>query len=140
MGKEVTLAIRSFFDTGKLLSEVNSTIIALIPKIPNPMKIGDYRPISCCNTIYKCIAKIIANRVKIVLPNLVDPVQLAFVQGRRILDNIFLSQEIMSGYHRNSKIPKCAMKVDIMKTYDNVRWEFILGILSAMNFPPKRTY
>ncbi|XP_028095882.1 uncharacterized protein LOC114295781 [Camellia sinensis] len=91
VGKEVTLAIKSFFDSGKLLSEINSTIIALIPKIPNPMNVGDYRPISCCNTIYKCIAKIIANRVKLVLPDLIDPVQSAFVQGRRISDDIFLS-------------------------------------------------
>ncbi|XP_028099396.1 uncharacterized protein LOC114298945 [Camellia sinensis] len=57
-------------------------------------------------------------------------------KGRRISDNIFLSQEIMRGYHRSSKTPKCAMKVDIMKAYDTVRWEFIIDILTAMNFPP----
>lgn len=91
VGKEVTQAIRTFFEFGKLLSEVNSTIIALIPKVPKPEKVGDYRPISCCNTIYKCIAKIIVNRIKIVLPDLIDPVQSAFVKGRRISDNIFLS-------------------------------------------------
>ena len=136
VGKDVTLAIKSFFDTGKLLSEVNSTIIALIPKVPNPMHVGDYRPISCCNTIYKCIAKIIANRLKLALPDLIDPMQSAFVQGRRISDNIFLSQELMRGYHRNSLTPKCAMKVDIMKAYDTVRWEFIIDTFTAMAFPP----
>ncbi|XP_028119499.1 uncharacterized protein LOC114316991 [Camellia sinensis] len=77
-----------------------------------------------------------ANRVKMVLPDLIDPVQSAFVQGRRISDNIILSQEILRGCHRNSKTPKYAMKVDIMKAYDNVRWEFILDILTAMAFPP----
>ncbi|XP_028110090.1 uncharacterized protein LOC114308656 [Camellia sinensis] len=41
----------------------------------------------------------------------------------------------MRGYHRDSKVPRCAMKVDIMKAYDNVRWEFILDILKAMDFP-----
>ncbi|KAL7197291.1 hypothetical protein ACSBR2_019886 [Camellia fascicularis] len=136
VGKEVTQAIRSFFQSGKLLSEVNSTIIALIPKAPNPVKVGDFRPISCCNTIYKCIAKIIANRIKVVLPDLIDPVQSAFVHGRRISDNIFLSQEIMRGYHRQSSTPKCAMKVDIMKAYDTVRWDFIIDVLKAMAFPP----
>ncbi|XP_028070654.1 uncharacterized protein LOC114273089 [Camellia sinensis] len=136
VGREVTQAVRTFFESGRLLSEVNSTIIALIPKVPNPVKVGDFRPISCCNTIYKCIAKIIANRIKTVLPDLVDPVQSAFVQGRRISDNIFLSQELMRGYHRKSPTPKCAMKVDIMKAYDSVRWEFIIDILKAMAFLP----
>ncbi|GMP97184.1 hypothetical protein CsSME_00045547 [Camellia sinensis var. sinensis] len=74
VGREVTQAVRTFFESGRLLSEVNSTIIALIPKVPNPVKVGDFRPISCCNTIYKCIAKIMANRIKNDLPNLVDPV------------------------------------------------------------------
>ena len=42
----------------------------------------------------------------------------------------------MRGYHRKSPTPKCAMKVDIMKAYDSVRWEFIIDILKAMAFPP----
>ncbi|XP_028097184.1 uncharacterized protein LOC114297036 [Camellia sinensis] len=57
-------------------------------------------------------------------------------EGRRISDNIFLSQEILRGYHKNSTTPKCAMKVEIMKAYDSVRWEFIIDILKAMAFPP----
>ncbi|XP_028074446.1 uncharacterized protein LOC114276808 [Camellia sinensis] len=134
--EDIQNAFTNFSLSGKLLSEVNSTIIALIPKVPNPAKVGDFRPISCCNTIYKCIAKIIANRIKSVLPDLIDLVQSAFVQGRRISDNIFLSQELMRGYHRHSPTPKCAMKVDIMKAYDSVRWDFILDILKAMAFPP----
>ncbi|XP_028108374.1 uncharacterized protein LOC114307170 [Camellia sinensis] len=108
-------------------SELNSTTIALIPKISNANRVGDLRPISCCNTVYKCISKIIANRLKSVLPDLVDPVQSAFVQGRRISDNIFISQELMRGYHKKSPSPKCTMKVDIIKAYDNVRWDMVFS-------------
>ncbi|XP_028057939.1 uncharacterized protein LOC114261825 [Camellia sinensis] len=70
-----------------------------------------------------------------VMPDLVDPVQSAFVQGRRISDNIFLSQELMRGYHRTSSSPRCAMKVDIMKASDNVRWDFMIDVLKVMDFP-----
>lgn len=77
------------------------------------------------NAIYKCIAKIFANRLQVVLPYHIDLVQSGFVKGRRIVDNIFLTQELMRGYHKNSSSPKCAIKVDIMKAYDNVWWEFL---------------
>lgn len=126
-----------FFRNGKLLTKANSTSIALVPKIPNPSKVGDYRPISCCNTIYKCIAKILAKRIQTALPHIIDPVQSGFVKGRRIADNIFLTQEIMRDYHRNSSSPKCALKVDIMKAYDNVKWDFLWETLTSMNFHPQ---
>ncbi|KAF7144075.1 hypothetical protein RHSIM_Rhsim05G0130700 [Rhododendron simsii] len=42
----------------------------------------------------------------------------------------------MRGYHKSSSSPRCAMKVDIMKAYDNVRWEFLWDVLSSMNFHP----
>lgn len=86
-------AIFFFFDSGSLLREVNNTIIALVPKIPNATKLSNYRPISCCNTIYKCLTKLIANRVKVVLGELIDPSQTAFVLCRSLMDNILLSQE-----------------------------------------------
>ncbi|KAG5548914.1 hypothetical protein RHGRI_014320 [Rhododendron griersonianum] len=121
IGHEVTSAVKLFFRSGQLLKKANATSVALVPKIPNPSKVGDYRPISCCNVVYKCIAKILANKIKPVLPILIDPAQSGFVQGRRIADNIFLTQELMRGYHKHSSSPRCAMKVDIMKAYDNVR-------------------
>ena len=90
-GPLVTQAVKEFFTTGELLIESNDTIIALIPKIPNPSKMGDFRPISCCNTIYKCISKIISKRLQFILPPLVDHAQSAFIKGRKISDNILLS-------------------------------------------------
>lgn len=136
IGHEVTAAVRSFFRSGQLLRKANSTMVALVPKVPNPSKVGDFRPISCCNTIYKCISRILARRIQLALPHLIDLVQSGFVKGRRIADNIFLTQELMRGYHKSSPSPRCAMKVDIMKAYDNVRWEFLWDVLATMNFYP----
>jgi len=73
VGSDTINVIQSFFFSGRLLKQVNATTISLIPKVPNPSKVMEFRPISCCNTIYKCIAKLIANRIKGLLSNLVGP-------------------------------------------------------------------
>ena len=136
-GQLVTQAVKEFFITGELLKESNATLIALIPKIPNPSRMGEFRPISCCNTIYKCISKIISKQIQMVLPLLIDHAQSAFIKGRHISDNILLAQDLMRDYHKSDGIPRVAAKVDIMKAYDSVRWDFLLDLLSLLGFPPK---
>ena len=91
IGDLVSATIQEFFTTGKLLKELNATILALVPKIPNPSTMSEFRPISCCNTIYKVISKIIASRIKRILPEIINPNQAAFIQGRIIGDNILLA-------------------------------------------------
>ncbi|GJY34922.1 putative RNA-directed DNA polymerase [Tanacetum coccineum] len=116
VGDEVVKAVGEFFINGRLLKEINHTIIALIPKVQNPMGVNDYRPISCC--IFKCISKILANSIKESLKTLISPNQSAFVPGRSIADNILLTQELMHNYHLDRGVPRCAFKVDIQKAYD----------------------
>lgn len=82
VGNEVCEAIRDFFRYGKLLGELNATIIGLVPKMKTPQKVSDFRPISCCNVVYKCISKVIANRLKGVLGDLVNECQSAFIPKR----------------------------------------------------------
>ena len=79
IGSEVSEAVEDFFSSGCLLRKINCIFIALVPKVPNPSSMHDYRPISCCNTIYKCISKIIAARIKGCLPYIISPAQTAFV-------------------------------------------------------------
>jgi hypothetical protein len=71
VGGDVVAAISSFFASGLLLKEVNATILTLVPKKPNPSVISEFRLIACCNVIYKCINKILSNRILLILDDLV---------------------------------------------------------------------
>ncbi|KAL2231031.1 UNVERIFIED_CONTAM: hypothetical protein Sindi_1697500 [Sesamum indicum] len=135
VGQEVTKAVLDFFSTGKLLKQVNSTILALIPKVHSPMTVGDYRPISCCNVLYKIIAKLLVQRLSVVLDKIISPCQGAFIPGRSIGDNILLAQELFTGYNQMRLPPRCALKVDIRKAYDTVEWDFLLAVLQLFGFP-----
>ncbi|XP_021979685.1 uncharacterized protein LOC110875793 [Helianthus annuus] len=121
---------------GKLLRELNHTILVLLPKTSSPSVVTDYRPVACCNVLYKCISKIVADRIKVGLNDIVSVNQSAFVPGRRISDNVLLTQELMHNYHCNVGPPKCAFKVDIQKAYDTVDWNFLKGILFGFGFHP----
>ncbi|KAL6205027.1 hypothetical protein ACLB2K_022292 [Fragaria x ananassa] len=131
----VAAAVKEFFSSGSLLMELNSTIITLVPKVANPTTMSDFRPISCCNTFYKIIAKLLANRLKDTLHLIVGPSQSAFIPGRRIGDNILLAQEILRDYHKADGQPRCTFMVDIMKANDTVEWDFIIATLQAFNIP-----
>ncbi|KAJ0434648.1 putative RNA-directed DNA polymerase [Helianthus annuus] len=134
VGDDMCRAVKAFFINGKLLEQLNHTIESLIPKFPIPSSITDYRPISCCNTLYKCISKIVSDRMKKGLADIISINQSAFVPGRRISDNILLTQELMHNYHRKVGPPRCAFKIDIQKAYDTVEWSFLEATLIGFGF------
>ncbi|GKB26479.1 RNA-directed DNA polymerase, eukaryota, reverse transcriptase zinc-binding domain protein [Tanacetum coccineum] len=67
-----------------------------------PNKVSDFRPIACCNVLYKCISKVLTNRIKSGLEKVVSNNQSAFIPGRHIQDNILLTQELLKGYNRKN--------------------------------------
>ncbi|KAL6179181.1 hypothetical protein ACLB2K_050697 [Fragaria x ananassa] len=94
IGEDVTVAVQNFLQSGQLLREINFTHICLIPKVPNPEHMSDLRPIALCNVIYKICSKVLANRLKLLLPEVISPYQSAFVPGRLITDNILVANEL----------------------------------------------
>jgi hypothetical protein len=130
-------AVLKFFHHCKLLKEVNSTIITLVPKRKNPSCMGDYRAISCCNIIYKCITKILANRMIPGLEEVISSNQGPFIPGRGIAENILLAQEVVSDYHKEKGKARCTLKVDLMKAYDSLSWEYILHYLHCFGAPSR---
>ncbi|GKF50923.1 RNA-directed DNA polymerase, eukaryota, reverse transcriptase zinc-binding domain protein, partial [Tanacetum coccineum] len=117
---DVCRAVKDFFQNGKFLKEVNATVISLVPKVATPAKVSDYRPIACCNVVYKIISKVICNRIKGALNDLVDVNQRAFIPSKQISDNILLSQELMRNYHKNVDIAMREFRdcVDVMEMSD----------------------
>ncbi|GJZ40645.1 protein LAZ1 [Tanacetum coccineum] len=82
----------------------------------------------------ECISKILTNRIIEGIKEVVSENQSAFVLGRRISDNILLTQELMHNYHRDRGPPRCALKVDIQKAYDTVDWRILGFILKCFGF------
>lgn len=72
-----------------ILGELNSTHIYLIQKVYNPAKVEDFFPISCCNLMYKGMAKIIVNRLKSMIESLVSNNQNLFISGKHIKKTSF---------------------------------------------------
>lgn len=135
VGQEVTAGILHFFKTRHLPRIINSAAIALVAKNHSASSVGDYRPISCCNVLYKCITKMLTYRLKLILPSIISQCQSAFVPKRSIGDNIMLAQALCKNYHLNSGQARCTVKVDIKKAFDTINWQFLLTAMSRMGFP-----
>ncbi|XP_056685735.1 uncharacterized protein [Spinacia oleracea] len=97
--------------------------------------VSELRPISCCNTIYKCITKVLCGRLRQVLPDLILENQGGFVHGRYIVHNIMVVQDLVRHYGRKGVKPSCLMKIDLQKSYDTVDWQFLQEMLELLDFP-----
>jgi len=73
------LAVLNFFKNGSLPHYVSATKLIVLPKVQHPQEATEFRPISCCNVLFKCIAKMLCQRIEEVLPSIIDLYQAAFV-------------------------------------------------------------
>uniref|UniRef100_A0A803NWR9 Reverse transcriptase n=1 Tax=Cannabis sativa TaxID=3483 RepID=A0A803NWR9_CANSA len=138
VGDSVYSAIKEFFCSGELNHNLNYTYICLIPKIDNPVKVEQFRPISLCNFIYKIIAKILANRLSPLMENLITPLQSGFIPGRWIVESSILTQELVHKIRKKKgKGGLMAIKLDMHKAYDRMEWSFLHRVLRANDFNEK---
>jgi len=91
IGANIINCIQCFYEIGYTPRGCNASFITLIPKKESPISLGDYRPISLVGCIYKLIAKILANRLKGVLENVIDMEQSTFLSGRGFLDSVLIA-------------------------------------------------
>ncbi|XP_062115077.1 uncharacterized protein LOC133829254 [Humulus lupulus] len=137
LGDDISEAILQFFEHGEIPAELNNTILSLIPKVVSPKSTIDYRPIACCNTLYKCISKMLCFRLAKVLPLLIHQNQGAFIKNRQLAHNILILQDLLHGYTRKTITPRCLIKIDLSKAYDSIDWVFLEDILAAFCFPSR---
>ena len=86
----VCAAVKEFFYKESMPIYISETKLIMLPKVPYPQSVTDFRPISCCNIIYKAITKLIGQRVEDVLPSVINQSQGAFVKGRELLYNVLI--------------------------------------------------
>lgn len=100
----------------------NKTVVCLIPKIKQPRKVTDLRPISLCNVIIIIVSKVMANRLKDCLSILISDKQSAFVEGRLLTDNALVVFELNQYIKRKrqGRNEVVGFKIDISKAYDRL--------------------
>lgn len=108
-------------------------MISLIPKVAKPEMASQSRPISCCNTLYKYISKLLSSRLACVLSEIVNPAQAAFVKGRSLIQNMLVCHDLLRHYKRKTS-PTCLIKIDLTKAYDMVQWDFLQEMLEGYKF------
>jgi hypothetical protein len=141
VGDRVKSEVLQFLNGGDMLEGWNDTVIVLIPKVRNPEKISEFRPISLCNVLYKLIAKVLSNRLRKILPQIISPSQSAFVPSRLITDNVLLAYELTHYLNNKWKGNEgvAAMKLDMSKAYDRVEWSFLRKMMSRLGFSERWT-
>ncbi|CAN1825026.1 Transposon TX1 uncharacterized 149 kDa protein [Linum perenne] len=123
-------ALKVLLNNSSMILELNVTSLTLIPKISNPSQVRDFRPISCCNLFYKCVAKILASWMQLVPPDIISPSQSGFIKDRKIVDNVLLAQELVRTYSHSGISPHCTIKIDLMKAFDSVHWGYLFNMLA----------
>lgn len=103
----------------------------MIPKEESPTIISHFRPIVLCNVLAKVETKVVANRLKSLMPKLVNENQRSFIPGRQASDNVVLAQEIHSMRKERGKKGYLAFKIDLEKADDKIEWSFLEKVLGA---------
>ncbi|RVW97672.1 Transposon TX1 uncharacterized 149 kDa protein [Vitis vinifera] len=134
--EEIMEMFKEFHEHNSFVRSLNNTFLVLIPKKSGAEDLGDFRPISLLEGLYKLLAKVLANRLKKVIGKVVSIAQNAFVMGRQILDASLIANEVIDSWQKR-KEKGLICKLDIEKAYDSINWNFLMKVLQKMGFGTK---
>lgn len=123
VGADTCNRVRTMLFSGQILLKINSTYVTLIPKVKDAMMMSQLCLISLCNILYKIMAKVLTNRLKVILSRIISLTQSAFILGRLISDNYLVAAEVAHCSSGSNGL--IALKLDIRKVYDHVEWKFL---------------
>jgi hypothetical protein len=121
---------------GTFERSLNATLITLILKKVDVVEVKDFQPISLVGSAYKIMAKVLANRLSMVLEDIISTPQNAFVKGRQITDSMLITNECIDSQIKEG-LPRVICKLDVEKVYANVNWNFLLYLLERCGFSMK---
>ena len=123
MNREVTSTILAWLNSSKLPYPINHTFVTLIPKVKNLVLVSQYRLISLCNVLYKIFSKVLANRLKEFMPDLITEHQSAFAKNSLISNHVLVAFETLLCIKSQNpgQTGFIALKLDMSKAYDGWR-------------------
>ena len=135
IGDDISNTVLHYLNSATFPEHLDHTFITLIPKKKNPEFASEFRPISLCNVLYKIFSKVLANRLKKILPNIITENQSAFTKSRLISDNILVAFKSLHSMQRHTgKEGYMVIKLDMSKAYDRVEWAYLKSVMAKMGF------
>ena len=137
LGPFVLRATYAFRSKNKLSISLRRGVIVLLPKKDKPRdQLSNWRPICLLSIFYKIISTCIADKLKIVLPNIIHEDQKGFMSGRHIGDSIRLISDVLFETYRY-KIPGQLFLIDFAKAFDSISHNYLWNVLNTFGFGPK---
>lgn len=134
-GEDIFSAVQDFFAGVPIPWAISSAQIVLIPKKLVPITFSDFRPICLCTFINKVFTRLLASRIKPLLPRLISSEQSGFLADRDIHENILLASEMINSINVRSRGLNIVVKLDMQKAFDRVSWDFLEAVLLKFGFP-----
>jgi hypothetical protein len=116
-----------------VLPALNVILLTLISKEERVSHPKQFKPISLCNVIYKLLTRVIAQRLKLILPFIISHEQSGYVEGCQILDSVILAHKVIHSL-QSTDIPGMLLKLDLSNAFDKLSWQYMCSTLLAFGF------